>query len=60
MNEEIILNYIHKLLELEKVRMNCVNLGMNKTTEQECEIIMCGSSIDYIKKLMKERKIKIW
>lgn len=60
MNEEIILNYILKSLEYDITMLKCINLGMSPTEHIKCEIIMADESIKYIKKLMKERKIKQW
>ena len=60
MNEEIILNYILRVVEYNKTMHKCINLGFSPNNLIKTEIELSEESEKYIKNIMKERKIKKW
>lgn len=60
MNEEILLNYILKLVEYYKTINKCINLGCTSDEIIKTKIELSEESEKYIKNIMKERKIKKW
>ncbi len=60
MNEEIILNYILKVLEYDETILKCVNLGFSPTERTKIELEMLKESKEYIKNTMKEKRVKQW
>lgn len=49
--EEIIKQYIIRILELEKIKLECINLGNYKNTiEGAVEYDLCKKSIEEVKK----------
>lgn len=60
MDEELLLNYILRVIEYNKVIHKCINLGYSPNKLTKTEIELSNESEKYIKNIMKERKIKKW
>lgn len=58
MDEEILLNYILRVIEYNKTMHECINLGFSPNELTKIEIELSEESEKYIKNIMKERKIK--
>lgn len=60
MKEEILLNYLLKVIEYNTTTNKCINLGCSSDELIKTKIELSEESEKYIKNIMKERKIKIW
>lgn len=54
--EDLIFEYMEGLLELQKTKLKCINLGYtaNKSREIKCEIDLIEKSLDMLKNLKKK------
>lgn len=60
MNEEILLNYILRVIEYNKTILKCINQDFSSNKLTKTEIELSEESEKYIKNIMKEREIKKW